>query len=446
MGEGDCTSRPAGDTGQFPYAFTPPAPTPWCYRFRAEGLRPMACAWNALRYLRKYRRKLYLAPREEIACFRAQHRLLTALGQAPAADGDVRVAMVGDIMWIADGWRTFLHPAVLESLNAHPVVLGNLETAVSGNFRVSRPFPEFAWFNADPALVTSFSRPDGSPTFTALSTVNNHTLDYRRKGATDTLDFLDGRGILHSGVRRRAEEPAHVIFDAGGVRIGFYAAAYGMNDPRRAAASGLRINVIPGLAPEGPAWPDLAGVADALDAMRADGAEFRIVALHWGFEYEMYPTPRQMQVARDIVGAGADVILGTHPHVQQPAEVLYVNGYERLYPPQADLPPGCLLGDTTGRPRKAVVFYSLGNFATAMTTFACRVGRIQSLSLRRDPAGGGVDWHRPRARLVYNVRRDPAAGGSRRLALLEDWLGGHPEQASDDLAFVLRHIVVHDGP
>jgi len=446
MSEGDYASRPENDTGQFPYAFTPAAPTPWCYRFRAEGLRPMACAINALRYLRKYRRKLYLAPREEIACFRAQHRLLTGLGEAPAADGDVRVAMVGDLMWIADGWRTFLHPAVLESLNAHPVVLGNLETAVSGSFRVSRPFPEFAWFNADPALVTSFSRPDGSATFTALATVNNHTLDYHDTGARDTLDFLEAQGILHSGVRRRAEEPTHVTFDAGGVRIGFYAASYGMNDPRRWAASRLRINVIPGLAPEGPARPDLAGVADALAAMRADGAEFRVVALHWGFEYEMYPTPRQMQVARDIVRAGADVILGTHPHVQQPVEVLYVNGYERLHPPQADLPPGCLLRDPAGRPRKAVVFYSLGNFVTAMHTFGCRVGQIQSLSLRRDPAGGGVDWHRPRARLVYNVRRDPAVEGSRRLALLEDWLGEHHEEVSDDLAFLRRHVVAHDGP
>jgi hypothetical protein len=237
-----------------------------------------------------------------------------------------------------------------------------------------------------------------------------------------------------------------VTFDVGGVRIGFYAAGYGMNDPRRSAASRLRINAIPGLAPEGPARPDLSGVADALAAMRADGAEFRVVALHWGFEFEMYPTPRQMQVARDIVRAGADVILGTHPHVQQPAEVLYVNGYERLHPPQADLPPGCLLRDGAGRPRKAVVFYSLGNFATAMHTFPCRVGRIQSLSLRRDPAGSGADWHRPRARLVYNVPRDPSAGGSRRLALLEDWLSEHPEEVSDELAFLRRHIVTHDGP
>jgi hypothetical protein len=160
--------------------------------------------------------------------------------------------------------------------------------------------------------------------------------------------------------------------------------------------------------------------------MAAAGVDFRIISLHWGHEFEFYPTPDLMQVGREIVRLGADLIVGTHPHVVQPLEVCFVNGYEvRLRQQGLDLPAlggrtGCLLRDGTSVPRKALIVYSLGNFVTAMYTRHCRTGLILSLQLRRD-AHGRVDWHQPRMQLVYNARLN-LLRGQRRLMMLEHFL------------------------
>jgi hypothetical protein len=116
--------------------------------------------------------------------------------------------------------------------------------------------------------------------------------------------------------------------------------------------------------------------------------------------------------------------MGSHPHVVQPLEVCFVNGYERRYGSE-DLPAllaraGCLLEDGTGVARKGLIVYSLGNFATAMFTLHCQTGLLAGLNLARDPLGR-VDWHRPELRLVFNVQRDPGTG-ARRLVFLDDCL------------------------
>src|SRR5262245_48759101 len=119
------------------------------------------------------------------------------------------------------------------------------------------------------------------------------------------------------------------------------------------------------------------------------------------------------------------MIIGTHPHVVQPLEVCFVNGYESRLKEQADLPAldhpsGCIVQDETGIPRKALIMYSLGNFVTAMYTMHCRTGLILGVQLERD-VSGRVDWHRPEIKLVYNARMKMLRAG-RRLMLLEHFL------------------------
>lgn len=48
--------------------------------------------------------------------------------------------------------------------------------------------------------------------------------------------------------------------------------------------------------------------------------------MHWGNEYELYPSPLILDVARKVASLGADIILGHHSHIVQPAEMLFVNG------------------------------------------------------------------------------------------------------------------------
>jgi len=364
----------------------------------------------------------------------------------------VGLAMVGDIMWIRSGWSGFLTTEVLDYMNAYDVVLGNLETVISGSFRVPRVLPDYVRFNSHPALVTSFRRPDGRNTFTALSIANNHMLDYSDLGALDVMRFLDREQILHSGIRKQGNDRRYVTFTVDGIKIGFYAATWGINSPKKEKQSTLKTNTIRGLAPEDESDADLSEVKATLQAMADEQVDFKIVGLHWGFEYELHPSPKQMQVGREIVRAGADLIMGSHPHVPQPSEICFINGYENRYGdlkdrfPAMNHPTGCILNDHTGRPRKAIICYSLGNFATAMYTFLCRVGLIQGLRLRREPATGRVDWFFPHGKLVYNVRKD-AASGERRVALLEAFVRGNhgkrpiSKKLQEDLSFLTNHVV-----
>jgi len=144
-----------------------------------------------------------------------------------------------------------------------------------------------------------------------------------------------------------------------------------------------------------------------------------------------------MQVARELVCAGADIVVGTHPHVIQPAEVCLVNGYESG---GGELPPGSLLRSPEGRRRKALILYSLGNFATAMYTLSCRVGLIASVRFHR--CSDGVDWGLAPWRLVVNVPRH-GVSGKRRLLFLEDWLHGSTEvrpEVSREIMRLRGHI------
>jgi len=97
--------------------------------------------------------------------------------------------------------------------------------------------------------------------------------------------------------------------------------------------------------------------------MSLAGVTFRVVALHWGHEFEGYPTVAQMTLARSLVRAGADLVLGCHSHVAQPAEVLLVNGYQGESEAEAQAlrdVPGCSRMDAPGPARKALVLYGMG--------------------------------------------------------------------------------------
>jgi hypothetical protein len=410
----------------FPYCHSGEPDLPGYLGVRAEGLPLRQALWNGLGYLRKWANPKLGAPIEEIRYFEHQRQLLRHLAVADAPSGP-RLALVGDLMWLRNGWKQFLSDGVREYLNAHAIVLGNLESPISPRFGVPWLWPDYFTYNSAPELITSFTRPDGRNTFSALSTANNHCQDRGDDGLGDTLAFLDSLAISHAGVRPRALDQPYITLRAGDFTIGFYAACWGLNNPDQINQSQWHIEVLPGLVPHVTHPVDLGRVRRALEGMTADGVDFKIVYLHWGYEFEFYPCPNLMQVGRAIVQAGADLVAGSHPHVPQPLEVCLVNGYEaRLRSPGSDLAAlkpqsGCLLEDGTGVPRKALIAYSLGNFVTAMYTLHCQTGVILSLTLARDADTGRLDWHHPEIQLAYNVQRDRAAR-HRRLVLLESYL------------------------
>lgn len=398
---------------RFPYRYTQETGGPRYWKNRAEG----RSVWNNLStfisYLRKYHNPKTIAPPEEIRYLDEQRRLLRYLASRPPPASAVRLAMVGDIMGLRLAGPSFLDRSVLEHLNGFDAVVGNLETMISQRFRIPFLLPDSITHNAKESLLTSFRRPDGSNTFTALSTANNHSLDYGDRGLSDTLDFLDRQRILHSGVRRDASEPLHVIFTAGGIRFGFVAGCWGFNNPERIKQSRLQIAVVPNLVQLGRKPVDLSAIRRALTGMAEDAVDVKIVYIHWGHEYEYYPVPELMQVGREIIRSGADLLIGSHPHLIQPLEICLLNGYEKRYRESGvDLPAlhaetGCVIEDATGVPRKALIAYSMGNFSTSSYFAHTEIGMLLGLLFFKEIATGRVDWDAPRVDFIYNIHRHP---------------------------------------
>jgi len=378
-------------------------------KFRAEGIPVSKSAWSGAKYIRKYYRKRVLASDSTVDYFSRQAVLNASLMQFDDQPNVMSLAFLGDIMWIRNNWNGFLTAGVKSYLEEMDMVFGNLETPVDTCMPVPSFFPDYFSYNSSPDLINSFNRQEGRGNIlTAVSVSNNHAFDRGSEGLARTTEFLTGRGIGFSGVSRKEESPGkYLTFTGNGIKIGFYAASWGLNNPDDRNGD-LKTNIIPGIAPLDPQGIDISGLKGVLEKMSDDSIDIKILSLHWGYEYELYPDPEIIKMARIIASQGADIILGSHPHVIQPNEICLINGYHELLNPALEDTTGyCLLSDSAGVPRKSLIIYSPGNFSTAMYTSLCRLGAVNSVNLFVNPVTGRIDWKVPEIRYVYNTPSDP---------------------------------------
>jgi len=223
--------------------------------------------------------------------------------------------------------------------------IGNLECPIA---TVGQPLDSKIYnFRAHPrALAVLKGR------FDALAVSNNHSGDYGQAAFLETLDHLKQAGIASfGGGRDLAEAHAPLWIEKHGLRI----AVLGYNEfkPRSFEA--------------GPNWPGVAWSEDSqviadIRAARAAGADVVIPFMHWGWERETEPTERQRRLARLLIDAGADAVVGGHPHVTQGTETY------------------------RGKP----IIYSLGNFVfDGFELPAAKVGWLLQMSVDRN---GIVAW------------------------------------------------------
>lgn len=221
----------------------------------------------------------------------------------------VRLVFVGDVMLddgpgrVVDAGRDPLAPfaALLADADYR---IANLECplATTGTAIPTKIYT----FRADPRATRVLKG-----RFDAVSVANNHSGDYGRAAFLETLSVLDGAGIRHfGGGRNLVEAHAPLWIERKGLRI----AVLGYDEflPRAFEAGAD----FPGIA-----WSEDSHVISDIRAARAAGADIVIPFMHWGWEYEPGPNPRQRQLARAMIDAGADAVVGGHPHVTQGAEV-----------------------------------------------------------------------------------------------------------------------------
>ncbi|HWI51571.1 MAG TPA: CapA family protein [Symbiobacteriaceae bacterium] len=224
---------------------------------------------------------------------------------APSA-AQVRLVFAGDIMLdrvpgqaVAQGGDPFA--AVAPLLRQADLAIGNLECVIA---TVGQKVPKLYNFRCHPR-----NAPLLAGYFTAVSVANNHSGDFGKDAFAEQLGLLKSAGLSYFGGGLNAPA-AHtpLIVERNGIRLALL--AYNEIELRSYEAG----PDTPGLA-----WSDDAQVAEDISAARAK-ADLVIVYPHWGLEYHSLPSERQQALARAMIDAGADLVVGGHPHVTQTVE------------------------------------------------------------------------------------------------------------------------------
>jgi len=200
---------------------------------------------------------------------------------------------------------------------ADDFTLVNLENALSDRALTPRDKGEGAayWYKSR----TSNTEILTSSGVEAVSLVNNHTHDYGNAGYQDTVKAVEAAGLAYG------TESRTIFYEKDGFRVAVICA---------------------GLWSEGGAW----AIVNRLKAAEEE-SDFQIVFYHGGEEGVHQPEAWKIRASRKLVDAGADVVLGGHPHVLQPMEVY--NGVDIVY----SLGNFCFGGNR--RPENRTVLYQL---------------------------------------------------------------------------------------
>ncbi len=236
------------------------------------------------------------------------------------------VILVGDMMLSRavgkkmEGAGDFSFPflKIADFLKSVDLVFGNLETPISSGGKNQGSVYSF---RSNPRVVEGLSFSN----FGVLSLANNHIWDYGTEALLDTLKILKENNIFPVGVGEDFEKAnALVIKEVKNAKIGFLAFT----------------DLYPSSLEAGNNYPGISNfnldriIGHISDIKASNAVDLLFISLHWGEEYREVAGEKQKEIAKKLIDAGADVVVGHHPHVVQEFEE-YKNG---------------------------LIFYSLGNF------------------------------------------------------------------------------------
>ena len=181
---------------------------------------------------------------------------------------------------------------------------------------------------------------------------SNHSLDTGANGLLEQLNTIHEKypDIITTGSHTSLEDKnTPIVKEINGIKVGFLGYTYGLN--------GL-------IVPEDKEW--LISLIDK-DQMKIDMealskvSDIQMVAMHWGVEYSTSISEEQKALTKYLNELGAEVIIGTHPHVIEPAEIYH------------------------GENQDTLVYYSLGNYTSAQDVAPRMVGGMASFTVNYDP-------------------------------------------------------------
>ena len=275
-------------------------------------------------------------------------------------DTNIKMAVIGDIMCHNSQYKdaynsnintydfSYVFSDIAEYISSVDISIGNLETTFAGKEKGYSNYPRF---NTPEQLAMNLK----DIGIDVVSTANNHCMDTNYTGLVSTLKYLDKAGIAHTGTNETAEKQNEILIkDVNGIKIAFLSFTYGTNGIPIPIDKKFAVNLID---------EDL--ILKQLNLAKAQNPDLICVSMHWGIEYQLKQNKEQERLKDLLFNNGADIILGSHPHVLQPMEKQTVT-----------------LDD--GTTKDCFVIYSLGNFMSGQTKENTRSSVILNIDLTKN--------------------------------------------------------------
>lgn len=253
---------------------------------------------------------------------------------------------VGDLM-LGRGMtsRSPVFTQVASQIRSADLALGNFEGAIPSTEGDPANLPGDPAYESYRLLIPESAVEELSAAgFDILSLANNHTLDGGEAGLANTRALLINAGIKPIGTPDNQIEASQITMQKlKGLNIAFLAFNF-ISVPHFLAENLYQETVDTAHAASESQVEHLAESISAQIRQARAQADGVIVSVHWGREYQLRPDPSQKKLAELMLVAGADVVLGHHPHVVQSLELSEPTGeYPAIHP--------------------QLIAYSLGNFA-----------------------------------------------------------------------------------
>ena len=207
--------------------------------------------------------------------------------------------------------------------------IGNLEVTLCSDDN-GYEYSGYPCFNAPDAIVDAAK----AAGFDMLLTANNHSYDTGKKGFLRTQEVIVERELDYTGTRYKEEDKNYIVREINGIKFGMICYTYntGVNSDGVISLNGITLDAkSSGLINSfnyGALDSFYSKLSGEMEEMKAAGAEVIMVYLHWGEEYQTSANRTQKKMAQALCDLGVDVIVGNHPHVPQPIELLTGTGNE----------------------------------------------------------------------------------------------------------------------
>lgn len=247
----------------------------------------------------------------------AEREALSIRNEAPGPvtiiqNSEIEVLLSGDVslqshiteLYEADGIDGILSKELNQIMKQADITMVNQEFVFSS--RGTAQEKEYT-FRAEPHMVQIFQ----DMGIDIVSLANNHSLDFGKEALEDTFQILSDADIRYVGAGKNLERAKQIeIFEVEGKKIGFLAASrvipYGSWN-----AGNTSTGLFTTYSPE--------ALIQEIKSNR-DRCDSIIVYVHWGVEKNEFPEEYQKTLARQFIDAGADAVIGSHPHVMQGIE------------------------------------------------------------------------------------------------------------------------------